>query len=270
LRSGDQGDAMQGQERKRILLVDDDTSLLVTLGDFLEFEGYDVTTAESGEQALTKLPGMDPDLIILDMSMPGMGGVGFLKEISGADGKPEHPVLVLTARANMAEFFADMDVDGFVAKPCDPSDLLMEVSRIVFLRSGEKLDGKLPRTAKRKVLIAEDEGGGRERIAAAFKAEGYVVSTVSSGPEVLEKAIVERPDAIVLKLILSNMNGDAVAGMLREMPNTKHIPVVLYDTTNSIVDTGKYTRPGSVIRKVVKGNAPEALVAAAAEMLKEE
>ena len=100
--------------KKTILLIDDDTSLLVTLSDFLRFEGYDVTTADSGEQGLKRLKTLEPDLIILDMSMPGMGGIGFLKEISVV-GKPKHPVLVLTARANMAEFFADIDVDGRIA-----------------------------------------------------------------------------------------------------------------------------------------------------------
>ena len=118
---------MGEQTRRKLLLIDDDTSLLVTLRDFLEFEGYDVVTADSGEKGLEMLGTMKPDLIVLDMSMPGMSGVGFLKAISSADGKPAHPVLVLTARANMAEFFANVDVDGFVAKPCDPSDLLMEL-----------------------------------------------------------------------------------------------------------------------------------------------
>ena len=70
-----------------VLLVDDDTSLLVTLSDFLKFEGYHVVTADSGEEALRRLEEIRPDLIILDMSMPGMGGVGFLKAISSSGGR---------------------------------------------------------------------------------------------------------------------------------------------------------------------------------------
>ncbi|NQT93034.1 MAG: response regulator [Lentisphaerae bacterium] len=60
--------------KKRILLIDDDTSLLTTLSDFLSFEGYEVVTADSGEQGLRRLQTTEPDLIVLDMSMPGMGG----------------------------------------------------------------------------------------------------------------------------------------------------------------------------------------------------
>ena len=61
--------------KRNILLIDDDASLLATLGDFLESEGYGVHKAESGEQALAMLRVLKPDLIVLDMSMPGMGGM---------------------------------------------------------------------------------------------------------------------------------------------------------------------------------------------------
>lgn len=221
---------MDNQPRRKILLIDDDASLLVTLGDFLKFEGYEVVTADSGEQGLKRLKTMTPDLIVLDMSMPGMGGIGFLKEISSSQGKPIYPVLVLTARANMAEFFANINVDGFVAKPCDPDDLLMEVGRIIFLRSGvDESRGTGAPVPKRKVLLAEDDASVRERLKQALTEAGYLVDTVDNGPETLEKAIVQRPDAIMLKRVLTNMNGDAVARMLGEMPNTKNIPVILYD-----------------------------------------
>jgi len=125
---------MQDREKRKILLIDDDTSLLVTLRDFLLFEGYEVATADSGEQGLKRLETFLPDLIVLDMSMPGMGGIGFLQRITRSDGAPRYPVLVLTARASMAEFFANVSVDGFIAKPCDPEDLLsLRTAEDVFL-----------------------------------------------------------------------------------------------------------------------------------------
>lgn len=242
---------MSDTHKKRILLIDDDTSLLITLGDFLAFEGYDVVTAESGEQGLKKLAaGMTPDLIILDMSMPGMGGIGFLKEISVPNGAPKFPVLVLTARANMAEFFADVEVDGFVAKPCDPSDLLMEVSRIVFLRSGaaaEKQEGLKPR-AKKTALVGDDDAVERERLMSALSAQAFIVDGAKDGPDLLEKAIVERPDVIISRLVLRGMNGDAVARTLRDLPKTKNTPIVIYhdNPTDGAEDKVGHMRLGGV------------------------
>lgn len=249
--------------KKKILLIDDDTNLLITLSDFLAFEDYDVTTADSGEEGLKKLKNMQPDLIILDMSMPGMGGIGFLKEISLANGKPRYPVLVLTARANMAEFFANVSVDGFIAKPCDPNDLLMEVGRIIFLRSGNDEDKVEEKSSSKKtVLIAEDDGGVKTRLVDAFAGAGYIVDSVAKGPEVLEKAIVQQPDVIVMKLVLSRMNGDAVAQMLKEMPNTNNIPIVLYDNSSSTAAESKFTQAGTGIKQFVRSDDSKALLAA--------
>ena len=115
---------------KKILFVDDDPAILQTVGDRLQFEGFVVTKATSGEQALTLLKKMTPDLIILDISMPGMGGIKFLRAISDEQGRPRHSVLVFTARSNMEEFFSTVNVDGFVAKSDDPDKLLREIARI--------------------------------------------------------------------------------------------------------------------------------------------
>jgi DNA-binding response OmpR family regulator len=87
-----------GGPKKYILVVDDDEHLLQTLVDFLAFKGFETAGARSGEEALIKLSERKPDLVILDISMPGMGGVGFLRRITDAEGRRQCPVLVLTAR----------------------------------------------------------------------------------------------------------------------------------------------------------------------------
>ncbi|OGV66670.1 MAG: hypothetical protein A2283_08395 [Lentisphaerae bacterium RIFOXYA12_FULL_48_11] len=259
---------MDNQGKRKILLVDDDTSLLVTLSDFLRYEGYDVVTAESGEQALKKLEESIPDLIILDMSMPGMGGIGFLKSISTLGGKPNYPVLVLTARANMAEFFANVEVDGFVAKPCAPSDLLMEVGRILFLRGNNKADDGLEKADEKKgILVGDDDAASNQAICHALIDAGYIVESVFKGPEVLEKAIIWKPDIVAMKVVLAGMNGDSVAKMMRELPHTKDIPVVLYDDSESQVPESKYTQAGSGVKKYVRSTKPELLLSAVKDIL---
>jgi CheY-like chemotaxis protein len=221
-----------------------------------------VVTADCGEEALRRLETLTPHLIILDMSMPGMGGVGFLKAISSADGTPRHPVLVLTARANMAEFFSNVDVDGFVAKPCDPNDLLMEVGRILFLRGShtEKKEGRKDRAIR--VLLGEDDPHTQAAITQCFVSEGLVVHCAPKGPEVLERAILDLPDVILLKLVLSNMNGDAVARMLYDMPKTSSVPIILYDEHDSDIPEERFIREGSRVQRFVRSNSAPALLAA--------
>ena len=248
------------QERSRILLIDDDRSLLITLEDFLRFEGYDVVTAESAEVGLERLEDMHPDLIVLDMSMPGMGGMGFLERITEG-GKPKYPVLVLTARAQMAEFFGNVQVDGFVAKPCDPSDLLMEISRIVFLTRGlvpeDSASGGMNR---QKVLLGDEDEVRRGPLVEALTGNGYLVRVVTKGAEVLEKAILEHPDAIVLSAVLARGEACAVPGMLRDMPNTARIPIVIY----GVVEEAPLDE---ACGRSLAGCSPEAVVNAVAEVL---
>lgn len=219
-----------GPNKKKILLIDDDASLLLTLSDFLKFEGYEVMTADSGEQGLRKLARTKPDLIILDISMPGMGGIGFLKEISNPEGKPIYPVLVLTARANMAEFFANIAVDGFIAKPCDPNDLLMEVGRIIFLRSEREpsAPGGSPLPVRRRILVGEHDPSLRNDLLKRLTDDGYEADSAVSGPAVLEQAIVQKPDLIVVNQHLHDMSGSTVSRMLRQMTHTARIPILIY------------------------------------------
>lgn len=249
---------MSGEQKRKLLLIDDDSSLLVTLSDFLRFEGYDVFTANSGEKGVDALKTVTPELIILDMSMPGMGGIGFLKEILDEKGKPLYPVLVLTARSNMAEFFSNVEIDGFIAKPCDPQDLLMEVGRIIFLRRGDKVDAGQGDGRPRRMILGESDPVQAVRMEEWFSSHGYILEKYSKGPETLEAAIVSRPDIIVMNQILEGMSGSVVADMLVVMPNTKKIPIVLYAERGTRLPlTSATPGGGGVVATVESTNAAD-------------
>jgi CheY-like chemotaxis protein len=179
-----------------------------------------------------------------------MGGVGFLKAISPR-GRTEYPVLVLTARAQLAESFGNVDVDGFIVKPCDPNDLLMEVNRIVF-SAGHAVptEGRPDGAVGGKILLGEDDAREAERLRADLARQGYAVEAVRTGPELLERAIQHQPDVVVMNVVLGKMNGEAVAGILREMPKTGAIPVILYHTSSISIPEDRYGK-ASNIRKVI-------------------
>jgi CheY-like chemotaxis protein len=227
---------MTDSRQPRILLVDDNKHLLVTLGDFLRFEGMDVHLARSGEEALSRIGEHEPDLIVLDICMPGMGGIGFLKAITREDGSLKHPVLVLTARGAMEEFFGTLPVDGFLAKPCAERDLLDKIRDILLARSRTAQSARRP---QRKVLLAEDDPRFAERVAAAF--EGASVScdlvVLHSARELLEKAFADPPDLVLLKQLLHGMNGAEAVSLLRLMPRTNPVPALLY-SPDHVMDLG--------------------------------
>lgn len=213
--------------KRKLLLVDDDPSLLETLGDFLTFEGYEVLCSTSGEDALIKMRPFQPDLIILDMGMPGMGGTGFLDRITNPDGRTLYPVLVLTARASMAEYFADKQIAGFIAKPCDPPDLLLEVGRILFETANEGYRVTSSQVARR-LVIADGDPTLRRTLESEFAQAGFQVAAVATGPEALESCVTFKPNAIVMRLELEGMSADEVVAMLKRLPNTRGVEAVVY------------------------------------------
>ncbi|MCI6590932.1 MAG: response regulator [Lentisphaeraceae bacterium] len=215
---------------KHLLLVDDDPNIRMMLGDFLVGAGYEVTCADSGEAALQCMLEALPDLVILDMGMPGMGGTGFLERITDRLGRTRVPVLVLTARSNLAEFFANKQIAGFLTKPADPEELLAEVQRILFMESdlprGETM--VVGEDVRRLVVLAEANAIRANALCEALGKAGFTVEVVRTGPEAIEAVIARRPAGLILPMNTEGMSADGVLEILRKLPAGQSLPIVLY------------------------------------------
>jgi len=227
-----------GQPAKpRILLVDDDQGLLRTMEDFLAHEGFAVACARDGKQALARMDEAMPDLLVLDISMPVMSGIEVLKRIQNPDGSMRCPVLVLTARAAMEPFFDGIAVDAFLAKPATQDALIGCIRQILAAHDDtNKREGR----TQRKVLIGEGDAPRVESLQMAFRQAGYDTVVAETGGDVLERAVEELPDAILMNEILAGMNGSVVASLVRTMPATRSIPVVLYDESRPATTFGNH------------------------------
>lgn len=106
---------------KRILIVDDSSSNLLLLSNFLESEGYDVTTCFSGKDALKKLKDQCPDLLLLDLMMPGVGGLEVLQTVRSDAGLMNLPVIVISAvgEDEMVSEVQALGVADYMVKPID-------------------------------------------------------------------------------------------------------------------------------------------------------
>ncbi len=115
---------------KKILVVDDDPNICELLKIRLESNGYEVTTASNGVEAFVKVNDDKPDLIILDVAMPTMDGLEFVRSTRWLDTK-DIPILILTARTNSKEIFDALGVADFLTKPFDPKELLGKVAECI-------------------------------------------------------------------------------------------------------------------------------------------
>ncbi len=123
-------------EPKKILIADDEEQLALAVKIRFQARGYQVVTAGDGRQALELIAQQQPDLVILDILMPGMDGYSCLREINRRYGRGKLPVVILTARDRMKDLFELEGIEDYVIKPFDHEDLLLRVER-VFKRRAE-------------------------------------------------------------------------------------------------------------------------------------
>lgn len=219
---------------KTILLIDDEIDLQQLVKIALKSEGYNVETANNGLEALTQLETLRPDLIILDINMPRMGGVEFYEKICDKFNQPQYPVLVLTARANMEQLFRELNIDGFMAKPFEVDELLEEVDTIIKRRAGiaKKIrisEGNPPP----KICIAENDQEIFNKIGISLLNAGYVVNPARNGAEAIECIAATVPDVALIKLQLMDIPGDMVISKLKRMAKTGNVKYILYTEENA-------------------------------------
>ena len=130
------------QEKQLILVIDDEPDVVTYLRTFFENNGYAIVTATDGNEALTRVKEKKPDLITLDISMPGKSGIKFYREVKGDPDLADIPVLVITAVTGFGGSSEDFKKflssrkqvpppEGFFGKPLDMDKLLDEVKRLL-------------------------------------------------------------------------------------------------------------------------------------------
>jgi two-component system response regulator MprA len=125
-----------------ILVVDDDVRLLKMLRRTLVYEGYDVVTAEDGQQALEQVYDQHPDVIVLDWMLPELDGLAVLQALR--EDQNEIPILMLTARDAIEDRVEGLEggADDYLVKPFAPAELVARV-RALLRRTGAGTDQAL-------------------------------------------------------------------------------------------------------------------------------
>lgn len=118
---------------ERILVVEDDPDILELLRLNLSQAGFEVTTAENGDDALVELRRSQPDLVLLDLMLPGRSGTEVCREIRGDDRLRATPVIMLTAKSEEIDRVVgfELGADDYVTKPFSPRELVLRVTAVL-------------------------------------------------------------------------------------------------------------------------------------------
>jgi two-component system, OmpR family, alkaline phosphatase synthesis response regulator PhoP len=116
--------------RRRVLLVDDDENIVQLVKMYLERDGYQVTPAYDGQEALEAARRVRPDIVVLDLMLPGVGGLEVCQELRRDSNVP---IIMLTARTTETDKLTglDMGADDYVTKPFSPRELLARMRAVL-------------------------------------------------------------------------------------------------------------------------------------------
>lgn len=126
----------------KLLVVDDNKDVVETLQRRLTKEGYEVSAAYDGEEALQKVKEVDPDIVLLDLMMPRLNGFEVLKEVREKFRDKWRPIIIISAKDELESMQRcyGMDADYYLTKPCSIEDILQGIRDMISLLSARIKD----------------------------------------------------------------------------------------------------------------------------------
>ncbi len=231
---------------KKILIIEDDVFLGDVLLQKMTKEGYETELARDGKEGFEKIKTMKPDLVLLDIVLPNMNGYEILEAKQIDKNISSIPVIVISNSGQPVEINRVLEFgvkDYLVKAQFDPQEVLEKVKN-QFLSEAEKkpketsdvpsvsLEGK-------KILWVEDDKFLNDIIARKLASTKCIFSHTADGEEALQMIANDKPDIILLDIILSGIDGYEILRRIKSDSKMKDIPVILLSNLGQPSDTEK-------------------------------
>jgi PAS domain S-box-containing protein len=223
-----------------VLSIDDDEDVLTIIASHLQREGLTVYTTTSGEEGLRLAKELRPDVITLDVMMPQLDGWTLLNQLKLDPATAEIPVVMLTMLQDKEMGFS-LGAADYIMKPVQAGQLL-EV-----LRKYRKTNA-----ASGRVLLVEDDSSTREVLRRFLQRENWIVDEAENGNAGLSALAVQRPDLVLLDLMMPEMDGFEFVTRMRERPEWTGIPVIVV-TAKDVTPEDRIRLNGNVQKIMEKG-----------------
>lgn len=231
----------------RVLVVDDILPNVKLLEAKLSSEYYDVLTATNGQEALDKVATQSPDIVLLDVMMPGMDGFEVCKRIKSDPATAHVPVVMVTALTDSSDRIKGLEAgaDDFLSKPLNDTALMSRVRSLVRLKmtvdewrirenTATQL-GVVDRAANAmnepvehaRILVIEDQSYESKKFTDTLSADHDTVEIVESGVKAMAKINHGEYDLIAVSLNLKEEDGLRLCSHLRSSEKTRAVPILM-------------------------------------------
>jgi adenylate cyclase len=197
-----------------ILVIDDDATARELIADHLKAEGFSVVTAAGGVEGLKRAKELRPTAITLDVMMPDLDGWSVLAALRQDPELADIPVIMVSIVDEHRRGIA-LGAAGYLTKPVDRERLHRLVSRF---------RAPVPPT---RVLLVEDDAVQRERMRGWLEGPQWAVREAENGREALKRIEENKPDVILLDLMMPEMDGFAVVAALQKEAGWRDIRVIV-------------------------------------------
>jgi CheY-like chemotaxis protein len=226
-----------GQSQLRILLVDDSELIHRHTRPILQAEGYEVTQAWDGAQALALCAEHRFDLILTDVEMPNLDGWELCRRVKSNPETQHVPVVICSALGEAADLERgfDLGADEYLVKPVVAEEL---IGRLQALLATKML------SQRERLLVVDDSAAIRHLVSDCLKRQGFQVSTAVDGRDGLEKALADMPELILTDYDMPRMTGFELVVALRRSPETRDIPLVMLTARDTKRDQAQMRAAG--------------------------
>ena len=233
--------------KSKILVVDDEPLNVKLLTAMIPSEQYETASAFSGDEALKIVRDFRPDLILLDIMMPGLNGYDLTRILKSNTESRDIPIVLITAFSGSEYEIKGLEAgaDEFLNKPVNKTELLTRAKSLIRLRQyKEQIKSRTCSinsvTSKKDenncldnaelnlptILIVEDNKIDAKLLQRYLHGEPYQIKFASDGEKAISRSQQERIDVILLDLLLPGKSGFEVCSTLKEMENTQNIQIV--------------------------------------------
>lgn len=214
----------------KILVVEDHPLNMKLVRSLLQISGYQVLEAEDAETAIQMASSLQPDLILMDIQLPGMDGLEATRIIKSRKESENIPVVALTSYAMPGdeEKARESLCSGYITKPIDTRKFIATIQQFLDLRPAtnepEPAKGS---SSKPRILIVDDDPLNIKLLKAKLPADRFETLSASNGPMAIQKVLRDVPDLVLLDIMMPGMDGFSVSRWIKGNPATEEIPIIL-------------------------------------------
>ena len=203
-------------DTKRVLVIDDDPSIRELLARYLTREGFAVFEAENGQKGIEIAESEKPDVIILDVMMPGTDGWSVLEHLKSHASLSSIPVIMLTMVDDRSRGYA-LGAMHFLNKPVNWTSLYQVINDTLGKRHSRE----------NSVLVVDDDSECRNLLRQSLEKEGWLVDEAINGKHAIEAIQNRTPSLILLDLMMPEMDGFEFVDEIKSTHNLADIPIIV-------------------------------------------